>query len=251
MDGTLAETEKHGHRVAFNRAFEKAGLDDRWGEELYGELLNVAGGRERILSYFKSRRDSLSEDPEQLAAELHKSKVAEFRELLSNGDLEARPGILRLIQELSNAGVSLAIATTGTRSTVIKILECLKPGLSTQFEAILTADEAPRKKPDPQVYELALSELGVSANEALAIEDSRDGLLAATSAGLPCLVATAEYNIGKKFEEAALLTDGLGEPDAPANALLDPHGISSTEQLVVDTQLLRELVSISSSAQQT
>lgn len=243
VDGTLAETERNGHRVTFNRAFEKAGLADRWDERLYGELLNVAGGRERILSYFRDRRSTLPENPEQLAAELHKSKVVEFRELLGNGDLEASPGILGLIEELHGAGVALAIATTGTRSAVLDLLACLKPDLAEQFDAILTADEAPLKKPDPQVYEITLSELGVRANEALAVEDSRNGLLAASKAGIPCLVTVSEYNLGDQFGEAALVVDGIGESGAPASVLLDPHEIAPTEQVVVDVQLLKELMS--------
>lgn len=249
VDGTLAETERHRHRVAFNRAFEKAGLEDRWDESLYGELLDVSGGRERIMRYFRDRRLPLPEDPERMATEIHRSKVKEFRELIRGGELEARPGILGLIEELSDAGVALAIATTGTRSAVLDLLECLKPGLTVRFDGIFTADEAPLKKPDPQVYEIVLSELGVSANEALAVEDSRNGLIAAVGAGIPCLVAVSEYNVGDLFEEAVLLTDGIGEPGAPVNVLMDPHGVAPTKQSVVDARLMRELVSRASSEQ--
>ncbi|MCA3747834.1 MAG: HAD-IA family hydrolase [Rubrobacter sp.] len=242
VDGTLAETERHGHRVAFNRAFEKAGLADRWDEKLYGELLEVAGGRERILHYLRARRPEPPEEPERLAAELHKSKVEEFRKLIRSGGLEARPGVLRLIDELHGAGVALAVATTGTRSAVLELLECLRPGLAGRFTVILTADEAPAKKPDPQVYEMALSKLGLPASQVLAVEDSRNGLLAARNAGIPCLVTVSEYNAGESFGEADLVLDGLGEPGAPAEVLLDPHGVAPEGRVVVDTQLLRKLM---------
>lgn len=186
VDGTLADTERHGHRIAFNRAFEKAGLPDRWDEELYGELLAVTGGQERILHYFTERRpEPPPEDPEALAEELHKSKVAELEELIQSGDLEARPGVARLMDELDRERIDRVVATTGTRSTVLDLLASL--GFGQGFAAVLTADEAPAKKPEPQVYDMILENLGLSPHEALAVEDSRNGLLAARAAGIPCL----------------------------------------------------------------
>lgn len=240
VDGTLAETERHGHRVAFNRAFKGAGLLDRWDEELYGELLRVAGGRERILHYFKERSTEALGDPETLAVELHKAKVAEFKNVLRSGGLQPRPGIHRLLDELDGAGVTLAVATTGTRSAILDLLTCLR--LDERFDVILTADEAPVKKPAPEVYEMALAELGVSPGEALAVEDSRNGLIAAKAAGMPCLVTVSEYNVAESFGEADLVVDGLGEPDAPATVLSDPHGVVSSALVLVDVQVLMALV---------
>lgn len=178
VDGTLVETERQGHRVAFNRAFERTGLSDRWDEDLYGELLSVAGGRERFLHYFGERCQNSPGDPESIAAELHGLKVEEFAALVRDG-LEARPGILRLLGELRQKGIAMAVATTGTRGPVLELLAGLGSGYAARFAAVLTADEALRKKPDPQVYEMALAQLGLSPREALAVEDSRNGLLAA------------------------------------------------------------------------
>lgn len=243
VDGTLAETERHGHRVAFNRAFEKAGLPDRWDEEKYGELLDIAGGRERIFHYFMVERPDLpSMKAEEFAAELHEAKVEELGTLVQGGELELRQGIARLMEELDRAGIARAVATTGTRSTVLTLLSSLGLGVDG-FAAILTAAEAPNKKPDPQVYQAALEELGLSPSEALAVEDSRNGLLAARKAGLPCLVVVSEYNVDQAFDEADLVVGDLGEPGAPAEVLSDPHGVAPAGEVVIDPRLLRSLVS--------
>lgn len=242
VDGTLADTERHGHLIAFNRAFEKAGLPDRWDEEQYGELLAVAGGRERIYHYFtEDRSDPPPKDPEELAKELHEAKVEELEALIREGELEPRPGVARLMDELDREEITRAVATTGTRSTILDLLASLKLERAGGFAAVLTADEAPTKKPDPQVYEMALEELGVSPYEAVAIEDSRNGLLSAKAAGIPCLITVSDYNVEQAFDEADLVVSDLGEPDAPAKVLSDPHGIAPAKEVVIDPQLLRSL----------
>lgn len=240
VDGTLVETERQGHRVAFNRAFERAGLPDRWDEKLYGELLSVAGGRERLLHYFGERCQNPPGDPEALAAEVHRLKVEEFAALARDG-LDARPGILRLLDELRREGITAAVATTGTRGPVLDLLAGLGSGHADRFATVLTAQEAPKKKPDPQVYDMALASLGLSPREALVVEDSRNGLLAAKSAGLPCLVTVSDYSADESFDEADLVVRSLGEPDTPAEVLSDPHGVTTGDNVVVDLRLLQSL----------
>lgn len=248
VDGTLAETERNGHRVAFNRAFEKADLPDRWDERLYGELLAVAGGRERLLHYFgEVRGNPPPGDPETLAAELHRAKVAELEALIRAGELRFRPGVRRLLGELEREGIASAVATTGTRSTVLGLIAGLGTGRRGEFAAVLTADEAPRKKPDPQVYEMALAELGVRPHEAVAVEDSRNGLLAAGAAGIPCLVTVSDYSAGESFDGADLVVENLGEPGAPAMVLDDPHHVTSSARVVIHPPLLKTLLRRASS----
>lgn len=243
VDGTLADTERHGHRVAFNQAFEEAGLPDRWDEEQYGELLAVAGGRERLFYYLTERRsEPPPKDPEVLARELHESKVQKLGALIQRGELKPRPGVTRLMEELDREGIPRAVATTGTRTAVLELLRGLELERTGRFKVILTADEAPIKKPDPQVYEMALETLGLSPNEAIAVEDSRNGLLSARAADIPCLVTVSDYNIGQAFEEADLVVSDLGEPELPAKVVSDPHGIANSEEVVVDPQLVRSLL---------
>lgn len=243
VDGTLADTERHGHRVSFNRAFEEAGLPDRWDEEQYGELLAVAGGQERLLYYLTERRsEPPPKDPGVLARELHEAKVQKLWELIQKGELQARPGVERLMKELYREGILRAVATTGTRRAVLELLESLELEKTGKFEVILTAEKAPIKKPEPQVYEIALEELGLSPLEVLAVEDSRNGLLSAKAADIPCLVTVSDYNAGQAFEEADLVVSDLGEPEFPAKVFSDPHGIAHSEEVVVDPQLMRSLL---------
>jgi HAD superfamily hydrolase (TIGR01509 family) len=241
FDGTLFETERSGHRVAFNRAFERLGLPDHWDEDLYGELLAVAGGRERLLHYLRERRpEPVAGDPESVATELHRLKVEEFADLIRCGEIFPRPGVARLLDELEREGIKAAVATTGTRETILDLLANLGSGRQERLAAILTANEAPRKKPDPQVYELALNELGLEADQALAVEDSRNGLLAARAAGLACLVTLSEYSVDESFEEAALVVESLGDSGTAAGVVSDPYQVLRTDR-EIDVRVLREL----------
>ena len=171
VDGTLAETENEGHRVAFNLAFEQFGLDWHWSEARYGELLNIAGGRERLLADMATRDDAPPEPARAaLANALHISKNGHYARRVASGAVSLRDGVLELMQDCANAGVTMAIATTTTRSNVVALCEATlgRDGLA-RFAAVLCAEDAPLKKPDPQVYRRCLSRLGVHGHQVLAI----------------------------------------------------------------------------------
>jgi HAD superfamily hydrolase (TIGR01509 family) len=237
VDGTLVDSERDGHRVAFNRAFEEAGLPDRWNVELYGELLRVTGGERRINAYFEHR--GMAEDErKRLAGRLHARKTEIFTEMASSGEIEARPGVGELLDQLEDAGVRLAVATTGTGAWVHPLLERLFG--SERFEVIVTSDEAPDLKPDPSAHRLALRRLGLAAAAAPAIEDSLNGLQAAKSAGLACVVVVNDYTRDQDFDDADLILEGFGRPNAPVGVMSDPHGLDPPGRLDVDT--LRRLV---------
>ncbi len=232
VDGTLVDSEPDGHRVAFNLAFEEAGLEDRWDVEQYGRLLEVTGGKRRLESYFKER-GMPEEERTELAARLHARKTEIFTEMASEGEIPARPGVSELIDELEDAGVRLAVATTGTRAWVRPLLDRLF-GLE-RFETVVTADEAPERKPDPSAHQMALEQLGLPASAAPGVEDSRNGLLAARSAGLPCVVVVTDYTREQDFDGAALVLDGFGTQDEPAVVLSDPHHVDPPGRLDVET----------------
>ncbi len=243
VDGTLVDSERDGHRVAFNRAFEEAGLPDRWDVERYGELLAVTGGERRINAYFEEQ--GMPEDQrEELASRLHARKTEIFTQMASEGEIEARPGVSELIDELEDAGVRLAVATTGTRKWVEPLLDRLF-GLE-RFDAVVASDEAPERKPDPMAHQMALERLGLRASAAPGIEDSANGLRAAKSAGLACVVVVNDYTREQDFHDADLVLDGFGRPDAPVDVLADPHGLEPPGRLDVDT--LRRLAGGSGSA---
>ncbi|MDZ7813851.1 MAG: HAD-IA family hydrolase [Ideonella sp.] len=186
VDGTIAETERDGHRVAFNLAFAQAGLDWGWDERRYGELLQVTGGRERILADMDSRQDA-PRDPsvrEDLALRVHRLKNKLYAALLDDGHVQARPGVLGLMREARAAGVRQGIVTTTSRSNVQALL-CRMLGAQWEawFEVVVCGEDVQRKKPDPEAYLLALQKLGLKPCQALAVEDSTPGVTSALAAG--------------------------------------------------------------------
>jgi len=240
LDGTLAETERDGHCVAFNLAFERLGLPDRWDGALYGELLWVAGGKERIRFYFDRYRPLPASERDRLAVELHRLKNEAFRQLTDEARIPPRPGILRLLDELHREGLITAVATTGSREWVEPLLErLLGRDRSSRFALIVTGEDVARKKPDPEVYILTLSKLGLSPQEALAVEDSQNGLEAAKRAELPCLLIPSGYSRDHDLSTADLVVDELGDPGMPSRILMNSHGIEIGE--VIDVETLRRL----------
>jgi len=232
VDGTLVDSERDGHRVAFNRAFEEADLPDRWDEERYGELLKVPGGKRRLKAYFGQRKMPEAES-EELAGRLHTRKTDIFTEMARRGEIEARPGVGGLLDELEEAGVRLGVATTGSRTWVDPLLDRLF-GLE-RFAAVVGGDEVPEPKPDPSVYRLALERLGLDASSAPAIEDSAIGLQAAQAAGLRCVVVVNDYTREQDFRGADLVLDGFGDPNTPAVVLADPYRLDPPRRLDVET----------------
>lgn len=232
VDGTLVDSERDGHRVAFNRAFEEFGLSDSWGVELYGELLETTGGERRIKAYFESR-GRLDAECEELAARLHARKTEIFIDMAKGGEIAARPGVGGLLDELEAAGVRLAVATTGTRGWVDALLDRLFS--LERFEVVVGGDDAPQRKPDPSAYVMVLERMRIEAPVAVALEDSLNGLRAAKGAGLPCAVVINDYTRDQDFAAADLVLDAFGGPEALAGVLADPHGLAPPGRLDVGT----------------
>ncbi|GAP95555.1 HAD family hydrolase [Leptolyngbya sp. NIES-2104] len=222
VDGTLADTERDGHRLAFNRAFSDFGLDWNWSIELYGELLEVAGGKERIQHYVQTYQAKIpaGEVLKELAARIHKAKTQHYQALVKEGIIPLRPGVRRLITEAMQAGVRLAIATTSRLDNVIALLETeLAPDSPNWFETIAAGDIVPHKKPAPDIYIYALEKLNLSAADCIAIEDSFQGLQASRAAGIKTVITLNAYTRSQDFTGAALVIDQLGEPDQPFELL--------------------------------
>ncbi len=218
VDGTLVDSERHGHRVAFNMAFEEFDLPYRWDEDLYGELLRVIGGQRRIDRYLADQGVDEA-DRERLAPALHKRKTEILGELVDEGRIEVRPGARRLVDELVDAGCLLAVATTGSRGWVERLLDRLLEGV--EWRAIVTGDEVEERKPDPEAFTIALERLEVDAAETVVVEDSEEGLKASLAAGIPCVVVVNGYTADHDLADADLVLDGFGEPGAPARVVSD------------------------------
>jgi len=192
VDGTLAETEFEGHRHGFNLAFKEAGLPWHWDLDTYRGLLAVSGGRERLAAYRHQQGEAPW--PREKLETLMAAKQRHYVSLVADGGLALRPGVAPLIAEAQAAGIPQAIVTTSSRSAVAALLGTLAPSLTGAFAFWVCGEDVARKKPDPQGYQLALDQLGVSAGAVVVVEDSIAGLAAATAASLPCLVTLSDLS---------------------------------------------------------
>ena len=196
VDGTLAETERDGHRVAFNAAFKALGVSSRWSEARYGELLRVTGGVERMLHDMATQPEApaSANDREQLARRLHKEKNERYARIVAAGGIALRGGVRELLDECTAAGLPMAIATTTSRGNVEALLAAnLGARWEERFACVVCAEDAPSKKPDPLAYQIALQRLGLRAADVLAIEDSPAGVQACHGANVPVIVTRSVY----------------------------------------------------------
>jgi HAD superfamily hydrolase (TIGR01509 family) len=228
-DGVLAESERYGHLLAFNRAFAEFGLPIQWWEEEYGEKLQVSGGKERVATMLTPelvQATGLPADPEgqrRWLASFHERKSSIFRELVA-GRLPPRPGVVRLVDAALAAGWALAVASTASDESVRVILDTVLGHRRAAAFTVLAGDVVAAKKPDPSIYLLALDRLGTTPEETVVIEDSGNGLRAATAAGLACVVTVSSFTQGDDFTRAALVVSGLGDPGEPMEVLANRSG---------------------------
>lgn len=224
-DGVLADTERHGHLPAFNATFERAGLPVRWSDAEYAEKVLIGGGKERMASLLTDdfvREHGLPTDPEgrrELLAGWHRTKTAAYKARVLAGELPARPGIARIVDEALEAGWILAVASTSAEESVRAVLEHAVGSEKAGRFSVLAGDVVPAKKPDPAIYTLALDRTGADPGETIVVEDSRNGLLAAVGAGLRCVVTVSSYTQDEDFSEAVLVVSSLGDPGEPARVL--------------------------------
>jgi len=240
VDGTLADTERDGHRVAFNLAFAEAKLDWCWDVETYGRLLKVTGGKERIRYFIEDFLNGFKApaDLDGFVRELHQSKTRHYVELLHTGAIPLRPGVRRLLNEVRSAGLRLAIATTTTPENVTTLLSAtLGNEAIAWFDVIAAGDVVPDKKPAPDIYQYALGEMDLPAEECVAFEDSQNGLLSSMQAGLKTIVTVNAYTLDDNFDGALIVMDQLGEPQSPFTLIKGRAGGAS----FLDVPLIRRL----------
>ena len=209
VDGTLAETEE-AHRQAFNDTFAKNGMDWHWEVPMYGILLKTTGGKERMQEYQQTHRASEPQMDWERIKDLHAQKTERYVEILASGGLPLREGVADLIARAASAGVRLAIATTTSRPNVDALTACCWGKTPEDiFEVIATGEQVNAKKPAPDLFELALEKLGLPAADCLAFEDSRNGVLSATGAGLRTIVTPGMYTVDDDFTGAAEVITSL------------------------------------------
>jgi HAD superfamily hydrolase (TIGR01509 family) len=238
-DGVLADTERDGHRPAFNDTFDELGLPVHWSEADYADKLKIGGGKERMASLLTDRfvaDNGLPADPDGRAAMLadwHRRKTARYKAIVADGKLPGRPGIARIAAEAVDANWQLAVASTSAEESVRAVLDhAVGAELAAHF-SVFAGDIVPAKKPDPAIYELALSELGCTPADAIVIEDSRNGLLAAVGAGLRCVVTVSSYTAEEDMSEAVLVVSSLGDPGEPARVLANRGAARPGDQVTL------------------
>ncbi|RKY16935.1 MAG: haloacid dehalogenase [Planctomycetota bacterium] len=226
-DGVLADTERHGHLPAFNQVFEEFGLPVRWSEDDYGAALGIGGGKERMASLLTPDLVVAAGLPHdrvgQLAtvAEWHRRKTEIYIEIVEAGRLPARPGIKRIVDAARRAGWQLAVCSTSAEASVRAILDHAVGAAAAGDFLVLAGDVVPRKKPAPDIYRLACERLDISPAEAVVIEDSRNGLLAAVAAGLATVVTVNDYTAQQGFDEARLVVTSLGDSGGPGTKVVE------------------------------
>ena len=219
-DGVLADTELHGHLVAFNQMWKKLGVSWKWSPEQYGEKLKIGGGKERMASLFPEegfRRvfavPQREEDRKALIASWHKQKTAIYKEIISSGAIPPRSGIKRIAEAALAAGWKLAVASTSAKPSVEAVLIHALGQATAKHFTVLAGDVVPAKKPAPDIYLLTVKTMGIDPENCVAVEDSRNGLLSAHSAGIKVLVTTSSFTKDEDFSEARLVVSALGDPE--------------------------------------
>ncbi len=239
QDGVIIDTEKDGHRVAFNKMFKETGYDFEWDVDTYGELLSISGGKERMRHYFTEKGIILEGIPEkdaELLLSLHKKKTAIFVEMIESGILPLRTGVKRFMQEAMQAGLRMGVCTTANERSANAIAKGMLGDID--FEFVLAGDVVSKKKPDPEIYLLALDRTGLSPDECIVMEDSRNGILAAKAAGLRAVATTNIYTEDEDLSDASIVVSSLGDPDGEKGVLkastkpIEFDGVLHVDQII-------------------
>jgi HAD superfamily hydrolase (TIGR01509 family) len=220
QDGVIIDTERDGHRVAFNQTFKEFGYDVEWDVDYYHELLQIGGGKERMKHHLHTRgfgKDVEPEAEDELIKAMHKHKTTTFIDMIEGGKLPLRPGIHRFMREGEQAGLKLAICTTSNERAAHAIAFHILEDI--HFEFVLAGDMVTKKKPDPEIYNLALAKLGLNPEECMVIEDSRNGILAAKAAGMFVVATTNPYTEKEDLGEADIIVTCLGDPGGDTGVL--------------------------------
>jgi HAD superfamily hydrolase (TIGR01509 family) len=220
QDGVIIDTERDGHRVAFNQTFKDFGFDVSWGVDKYHEMLQIAGGKERMKHQLQTEGFGVEINPEEvdeLIARMHKHKTAKFVELIESGALPLRPGVHRFMKEGQAAGLTLGVCTTSNEKAAHAVAHGMLGDIPLAF--VLAGDVVSKKKPDPEIYQLALQRTGLAPDECIVIEDSRNGVLAAQAAGMHIVATTNGYTEKEDLSPADIIVSSLGEPEGEKGVL--------------------------------
>jgi len=239
QDGVIIDTEKDGHRVAFNQTFKKFGFDFEWSVDDYHELLQIGGGKERMKHYLHTKgfgREIKQEEEEALIKALHLAKTDTFIQLIESKQLPLRPGIHRMMREINSKGYVLGVCTTSDQRSAQAVASIILSDINFNF--VLAGDIVSKKKPDPEIYNLALKHSGLRADECIVFEDSHNGVVAAKAAGMHVVATTNFYTEKEDLSKADIIVTSLGDRDGEKGVLkadlkdLAFDGVLTADQLV-------------------
>ena len=226
VDGTIADTELCGHRVAFNLAFQDCELNWNWNENKYLDLLKISGGLNRIIHYRNEIKSNISESQCQI---IQSRKKYHYKNLILSGKIRVREGVLRLIYELSTFAIDQFIVTTSSRDSLEPFLKSSLCSYLKYFSEIITYEDVSKHKPFPDAYKLALQLSKNSEYNCIAIEDSFIGVEAAKAANINCLLTIPPWsNTNQKISKKAnACVDTLGNFDKPSKLIYGKQLISN------------------------
>jgi HAD superfamily hydrolase (TIGR01509 family) len=241
-DGVLADTERDGHRVAFNQMWSELGVPWHWTVEEYGRKLRIGGGKERMASLFDEAEFLAAFRPPETETERgdlirnwHERKTKIYKEIIASGKIAIRSGVRRLSEEALGRGWTLGVCSTSAKDAVESVLQrAVGEENVRRFSLILAGDVVKAKKPAPDIYEMAARKLKVSPDHCVVVEDSRNGLLSAVAAGMKCVITINDYTREEDFSEAAIVLTCLGDPRGEVCVVLEnPSGVSIDGYLTV------------------
>jgi HAD superfamily hydrolase (TIGR01509 family) len=225
MDGVLADTERDAHRPAFNEAFNENNLNTDWDVDRYGKLLETGGGKERMTAHWNEvgwpEGFPEGDDRQAKVKELHLRKTDIFMDMIKKGGVPLRPGVLRVIDDAIAADLRLAVCSTSAEKAVRNLVETLMgPERATKFQ-VYAGDMVAKKKPAPDVYNMAVEQMGLDKTKCVIVEDSHIGLGAAMAAGISCIVTKSSYTAGEDFTGADMIVEELGDDPESGGVTLE------------------------------
>lgn len=216
----MADTERDGHRPAFNRAFKNNDIAEEWDVERYGKLLEVGGGKERMTAHWDEvgwPSVILEDGRQEKVKALHLEKTDIFMDLIDEGSIPLRPGVLRIVDDAISAGVRLACCSTSNEKAVSNLIKTLMgPERAAKFQ-VFAGDMVEVKKPAPDVYNMAIESMKLDKSRCVIVEDTHIGVGAAVAADISCIVTVSSYSAGEDFTGAKMVVDELG--DDPENGV--------------------------------
>ncbi|MEC8148794.1 MAG: HAD hydrolase-like protein [SAR324 cluster bacterium] len=203
--GSFSETSRI-QLESFNEALSQNGLKQQWDEKEYIEFLKIQGGLNRLKQVFP-------ESNPQVLEKIHSDKTCLFQQKLAEGESFLRIGFEAFCEMLLQNNILIGLASTTFLDSIDAILKSLNTISRENFAFIGHQGLTQRQKPDPEIYEIALREMGVKKDEVLAFEDTRLSLMSPIHAGIKTIAIPGELSSGQDFSEATLVIQQYSDLD--------------------------------------